>query len=186
MALMSKSSLFTIMLWSLHLSFFLFLHRFYSNSACSGKNMSSFTAYINNKCFTMDNVESYYYSFPYKTTYSNPNCQGTGTTTISFTPACTAGDPPIYSTSELIQGMNPTPRPTTNYVPATYITDDGSDDNMTLGLGGIAAVALAISGFVGIIFFLGFCFAVRSGKRSNSADGSGNEMSDNPVGKQYT
>jgi hypothetical protein len=83
--------------------------------------------------------------------------------------------------------MNPTPRPTTNYVAATAITDDGSDDGIHLGLGGIAAIALVISGFIGVVFFLGFFFAVRSKQRSNSSDGNEMAPQGNPsFNRQFT
>lgn len=165
--------------------------RSFNNTECSGRALV-FNAYINNKCY-LSGDQYQYYSYPYQTLYpsGDTGCGGNdGTTRLFFYPTCDAMDPTdlptLYMQSRLVQGMIPTLRPSVNYVPATSFGDDGNDDSISLGLGGIAAIALTLSGFIGIVFFLGFFFAVKAGKRSNSMEGNEMSTQENPVSKLYT
>ena len=149
-----------------------FFFRYYNSDdlTCS-ENVIKFDANINNECISnTQSGKSYIYNFPSRTSYSQVNCVGQSTYTANYLPTtCQASS---QSIGVLVQGMNPTPRPTTNYQATSYSTGE-SNNSMSLGI--VAAITIAISGFIGVVFLLGFFFATKSSKRS--ASGDGNELS---------
>jgi hypothetical protein len=163
------------------MSYSCFLRTFNADDdTCSGQAVK-FDAYINNQCVPLkDSDQSFIYNFPSRTTYSGITCQGVGTVESNyFYTTCQAGS---KMNGALIQGMNPTPRPTTNYQAATAVDGNGSNN---IGLGVIAAITIVITGVIGVIFLLGFFFATKATKRSASIDG--NELtttSSNPLSKE--